>query len=205
MQRVAGKIALMFFGILGLAAVLRAQSPGVHYWHQGAMPPGAIGSRQLARGGPVAGYFQPVEITVPGGALISPAVDGRFDAPRPGAIKAGMLIGSVYRLQISGINLAAGQEVFPTIEIIDRTYAPVGMELRFPILVEISQEELRLALDGKFVTKVIYLEDPLGALPVGEDPQAPNWFDVKPGEDPLAVADFLGRPVAILPHRRPLA
>jgi uncharacterized repeat protein (TIGR01451 family) len=198
MRRFAGKVTLMIVVILGLAEILQAQQPGVHYWHQGAMPPGAIGSTQLARGGPVIGFFQPVEIKAPEGAMISPAVDGRFEPPKPGTLKAGMLIGSVYRLQISGIHLAAGLEVFPTVEIIDRTYAPVGMELRFPIPIEISQEELRLALDGKFVTKVIYLEDPLGALPAGENPLSQSWFDVKPGEDPLAIADFLGRPVAIL-------
>ncbi len=58
-----------------------------------------------------------------------------------------------------------------------------------------------MALDGKFVTRVIYLEDPHNALPV-RNPAGPGqsqtWFDVGPGRDPLAVADGLGRPVAIL-------
>jgi hypothetical protein len=189
---------MMLFGTLGLATILLAQQPSVHYWHQGAMPPGAIGSRQLTRGGPLPGFFQPVEIKAPSGALISLASDGRFDEPQPGSRKLGMLIGAVYRLRITGIHLAEGLEVFPTVEIIDRTYAPIGMELRFPIPIELSQEDLRLALDGKFVTRVIYLEDPRNALPARENPQAQEWFEAKPGQDPLAVADALGRPVAIL-------
>lgn len=189
---------MMLFWTFGLATMLSAQQPGVHYWHQGAMPPGAIGNRQLTRGGPLPGFFQPVEIKAPSGALISLASEGRFDEPQPGSRKLGLLIGAVYRLRITGIPLAEGLEVFPTVEIIDRTYAPIGMELRFPIPIELSREDLRLALDGKFVTRVIYLEDPRNALPARENAQAQEWFEVKPGQDPLAVADALGRPVAIL-------
>jgi uncharacterized repeat protein (TIGR01451 family) len=150
------------------------------------------------RGGPLPGFFQPVEIKAPSGALISLAAAGQFDESGQGSRKVGLLIGSVYRLRVSGIRLAAGLEVFPTVEIIDRTYAPIGMELRFPIPIELNQDDLRLALEGKFVTRVIYLENPRDALPVRENPQEQEWFDVKPGQDPLAVADALGRPVAIL-------
>jgi hypothetical protein len=55
-----------------------------------------------------------------------------------------------------------------------------------------------LALDGKFVTRVIYLENPRDALPVRDNLQGLAWFEAAPGQDPLAVADALGRPVAIL-------
>ena len=64
--------------------------------------------------------------------------------------------------------------------------------------VELTEEDLKLALAGKFVTRVIYLEDPRNALPVRDDPQEQTWFEAAPGQDPLAVADGLGRPVAIL-------
>ncbi len=183
---------------LGAAALLHAQQPDVHYWHQGVLPPGAIGSRQLQRGGPLPGFFQPVEIQVPPGAEISLAVAGRFDQPRPGSRKVGMLIGAVYRMRVTGIRLAEGAEVFPTIEIIDRLYAPLGQELRFPIPIDVTEADLKLALAGKFVTRVIYLEDPRHALPVRQVDKSQNWFDAAPGQDPLAVADGLGRPVAIL-------
>jgi hypothetical protein len=198
MQKVAGRVAVMLFVTLGLVSILLAEQPGVHYWDHGSVPPGAIGARQLTRGGPLPGFFQPVEIKAPSGASISLAADGQFDESRPGSRKVGMLIGQVYRLRVSGIHRAEGLEVYPTIEIIDRTYAPIGMELRFPIPIEITDEELRMALDGKFVTRVIYLEDPQNALPAAENPQSQEWFDVRPGQDPLAVADGLGRPVAIL-------
>ena len=144
------------------------------------------------------GFFQPVEIKAPPGALISLATADQFDLARPGPRKAGFLIGAVYRLRVTNIRLAEGLEVFPTIEVIDRLYAPCGQECHFAIPVELTEEDLKLAGDGKFVTRIIYVEDPHNALPARDNPQGQNWFEVAPGQDPLAVADGLGRPVAIL-------
>ncbi len=180
------------------AAAVNAAEPGVHYWHHGAMPPGAIGSRQLQRGGPLPGFFQPVEIKAPDGVLISLAVDGNFGPAQRAPLRAGFLIGQVYRLRVTNLPMLEGLEVFPTIEVIDRLYAPRGQQRRFAIPVELSEEDLKLALGGKFVTRVIYLEDPRKAVPIHEDPTGQNWFEVGPRRDPLAVADALGRPVAIL-------
>lgn len=194
---------MLAFWWLGMAAMLSAQQPGVHYWHQGIMPPGAIGSRQLQRGGPLPGFLQPVEIKAPGGTLVSLAVNNQFGEPRACPRKAGLLIGAVYRLRVTNIRLAEGAEVFPTIEVIDRLYTPVGQERRFAIPIEIAEDDLKLALAGKFVTRVIYLENPrdalpaLESLPTRDNPQT-NWYEAAPGQDPLAVADGLGRPVAIL-------
>lgn len=142
------------------------------------------------------GYFQPVEIKAPQGALISLAAEGRFDPVLSNPVLAGMLIAPVYRLRVTNIPLNEGFEVYPTLEVIDRTYPPEGQAARFPIVVELTQEDLELALSGRFVTRVIYLEEPLGALPILETDQ--RWFDVGPGDDPLRRADELGRPVAIL-------
>ncbi len=180
------------------AGPLAAQGPPVHYWHQGAMPPGAIGRLQLQRGGPLPGFFQPVEIKAPSGVLISLAEEGQFGRPENAPVLAGMLIGQVYRIRVMNIPLNPGLEVFPTIEVIDRVYAPPGQHERFPIVIDLNPGDLQLALEGKFVTRVIYLEDPRSALPVPEDPQGQGWFEVGPGRDPLAIADALGRPVAIL-------
>ena len=189
---------MLVLWFLGTAASLPAQSPSMHYLHHGVMPPGAIGSRQLQRGGPLPGFYQPVEIKAPSGASVSLAVDHQFEHPEPAPRNVGLLIGAVYRLRVMGIPLFAGLEVFPTIEIIDRLYAPPDQQARFAIPIDITAEELRLAADGKFVTRVIYLEDPRRALPARDDPQTQTWFEAAPGQDPLAVADGLGRPVAIL-------
>jgi hypothetical protein len=111
----------------------------------------------------------------------------------------GLAIGPVYRFRITEIPGHPGVEVFPTVEMIDRLYPPRGEGLRFPVPVELTQDELEMAADGRFVTRVIYVEDPKLALPVAEKPTSETrWFDVRPGEDPLVTADNLGRPIAIL-------
>jgi hypothetical protein len=195
-MRVAGRLLLM--SLLSLvAASAVAQQPPVHYQYPGSMPPGAIGAWQLQRGGPLPGYFQPVEIKAPAGASVSLAINGQFDAPQPSPVLAGLLIAPVYRVRVTGIPYHEGAEVFPTIELIDRTYPPPDQIWRFPIPVELTQEELELALAGKFVTRVIYLEDPESATPAQQG-SSQSWFDVAPGANPLQVADVLGRPVAIL-------
>jgi hypothetical protein len=84
------------------------------------------------------------------------------------------------------------------VEVIDRLYAPPGHTWRFPIPVQLTQDELEMAIAGKFVTRVIYVEDPDRALPHAQDFDEQSWFEAPPGSDPLMVADQMGRPVAIL-------
>ena len=45
----------------------------------------------------------PVEIEAPAGASVSLAVDDQFTPPTPAPLKAGMLIGSVYWMRVTGI------------------------------------------------------------------------------------------------------
>jgi hypothetical protein len=196
--RRAGIMAALVCLSLACGAVCFAQGQGVHYVHQGIMPPGAIGGRQLQRGGPLPGFFQPVEIKAPSGALVSLAEDGRFGQPQSAPRCVGLLIGQVYRLRVVNIPLNDDLELFPTIEIIDRLYAPADQALRFPIPIELSTEDLLLAARGQFVTRVIYLENPRDAFPERDDPNAQRMIDVGANRDPLADADALGRPVAIL-------
>jgi hypothetical protein len=110
-----------------------------------------------------------------------------------------MQIGPAYRFKVTEIPGHPGVEVFPTVEMVDRMYPPPGLALRFPVPVELTQEELEMAAEGRFVTRVIYVEDPQLALPVAERQDSETrWIEVRPGEDPLVTADGLGRPIAIL-------
>ncbi len=171
---------------------------GVHYPHGPWSPPGHVGRSALARGGPLLGYFQPVQVILPQGAAISLAAHGAFTEPTPAPLKAGLLIGQVYRLRISEIPGYPGEELFPTIELVDRLYPPPGLRWKFAIPIEIAQADLDAALAGRFVTRVVYLEDPENALPVQGDPLHPAWWDAAPRDNPLELADRLGRPVAIV-------
>lgn len=185
--------------LAGLAFVQAALAqPQGHYIHRADFPPGAIGYRQLQRSPHLPGYFQPVEIRAPGGTLVSLAGDAGFEEPVSNSLLAGMLIGPVYRCKVINLPLQPGVEIYPTIEVIDRLYPPPGQATRYPIPVELQLEELEAAARGQFVTRVIYLEQPDLASPVQDRKGAQRVFEVNPIDDPLEVADRLGRPMAIL-------
>jgi uncharacterized repeat protein (TIGR01451 family) len=168
----------------------------VHRLYRSDMPPGAIGARQVAHGQDRWGYVQPVRIIVPDGAIVSVASDGDFPLVTT-ELRAGLLLGQAYRLKVSNIPRHEDQEVYPSVEIIDRLHPPAGSKDRFPIPIEITQDDLELALAGGMVVRTIYLENPAAAFPEREADQQRS-FDVLPNEDPLHVADDLGRPMAIL-------
>ncbi|MCG8586931.1 MAG: hypothetical protein MI757_19680 [Pirellulales bacterium] len=182
------------------ARQLPAQDAGRHFLQTRNLSPGAIGRERLKRPGPVHGYFQPVEIHAPKGALVSVAMNGAFGKGQDKPIVAGMLIAHVYRLKVTNIPIPyqEGLEVYPTIEVIDRTYPPEGQRLRFPIMVDLTLADLRLATEGALVERYIYLEDTHTAAPVADSPTEQGWFEVADEENPLEVADQLGRPVAIV-------
>ena len=186
-------------GGFGSASVARAQARNsIHYFQSSRHPAGSVGQGQLLRGGPLAGYFQPVEIHAPPGAQISLVEHGTFAPPEAQPVKVGMLIGQVYRLRVTNIPARTGEEVYPTIEIINRLYPPPGQALRFPIPIVLTTRELHMALEGSYVTRVIYLEDPDKALPLAETNREQRYFELHSKEDPLQVADQMGKPMAIL-------
>ena len=180
-----------------LAATAAAQGPW-HYLNKADSPPGLIGQRQLERGGPLPGYFQPVEVRAPAGSLISIPSDASLAEPKQEKLLAGMLIGQVYRLRVANVPNHEGQEVFPTIEVIDRLYPPPGQAARFPIPIELTMEEISYALEGRYVLRVIYLEDVATAPAVRDEPGRQRYTDLAPGNDAMMAADRLGRPMAIL-------
>jgi hypothetical protein len=192
-------LSVVAAGVVSLtSSTAWGQRGSVHYFHSSDMPPGAIGRGQLLRGGPAPGHFQPVEITAPQGVLISPAVKGQFVEPRPDVLRAGMLLGETYRFRISNIPEHETEEVYPTVEVISRLHPPPGQETRFPIPIQLTREDLLLAASGRYVVRVIYLEDPATALPVAQTKGQQQLLDVPGGQDALRMADELGRPVAIL-------
>jgi uncharacterized repeat protein (TIGR01451 family) len=146
---------------------------------------------------PVRGYFQPVLIRTPEGTSLSCVASGQFSERFSSPMQIGMLIGCDYRLRITGIPFSPGKELFPTVTLIARTYPPQGQERDFPIIVNLTLDDLDLALAGRYITRVIYLENPNRALPVqtGGDEQLSH--DIQ-GGDPISAAATQGLPVAIV-------
>lgn len=173
------------------------------------LPPGAIGHRQLLRSDPLREYHsQPVRISAPDGGFIA-SFDGAEQSTAYGQLNVDLNVGDIYRYRVSEITGLGATELYPSIEVIDRLYPPAGREREFPIPVELSADDLKLAANGKYVTRVIYIEDPDDTFPyaesdTGEDKPTSDrnadqrYFEVPPGEDPYHVARVLGRPVAIL-------
>ncbi|QDU74702.1 hypothetical protein Pan97_17150 [Bremerella volcania] len=208
MKRIELKKLLLMaaFVVLAAADVAKAQSGLVPLYTE-RLNPGTIGQFQNMKGRGIPGYSQPIKMVLPEGAKIAPVIGDAFADDQPAPQTYGCLIGAVYRFRVTQIPFRPGAELFPSVEVIDRTYPPAGMELQFPIPIHITQEELQYALQGKFVTRVIYLENPRTAIPNAYEPGFQPWFEVEPGTDPVVTADSLGRPVAILRlgSRRPTA
>lgn len=197
MIRIALLTVPLAAGLLPTDTLLAQRRP-VHHRYQGHWPPGTIGNYQLRGDASRRGYFQPVEIQAPEGAMLAMASGGQFEPAQPAPRKVGLQLGSVYRFQVTRIPLREGAEVFPSIELIDRLHPPEGAKWRFPVVVQLTREDLDLALEGRYVMRVIYVENPATALPVRQDPRLQRYFEVRPDADPVHVADQLGRPIAIL-------
>lgn len=168
-----------------------------HRVFSGDMPPGVIGQARLMGGGPVACYYQPVAFSGPQGVQFTLPENGTF-AAGDASLQAGLKVGAIYRFRITGIPLLPGAELYPTVEVIDRTYPPPGMAHRYPIPINLDQEDLEAALEGRMVTRVILLEDPQTAIAVATEPTTSRAIDIAEYQDALEVADRFGRPVAIV-------
>lgn len=184
-----------------LCSQLLAQTPRlpkVHYFLNANEAPGVVAGAQVARGMPGVGTFTAVSISGPNQLQVALAQDGAFLHPLDAPVVTGMLVGAVYRLRVTNIPFRPGEELYPTVEIIDRINPPAGREHRFPIPVVLTEEDLRLALQGALVTRVIYLEDSEVAEPRAAEPGSQRTVEVGPADNALQMADQLGRPVAIL-------
>ena len=106
-------------------------------------------------------------------------------------------MGSIYRIKISDLPDFPGAELYPTVELIDRLHPPRGREIEFAIPILLTAEEIAMALEGRLVTKVIYLEQPDRAAPVRNTNAARNRV-AEPRENLLAIADEAGRPMVIV-------
>ena len=172
-----------------------AQQP--HFLQNAYQPPGHVGQQQAARSPYFQGYVQPVEFQVPEGATVAVADNETFQE-HVTRVKAGLLVGQIYRFKIGNIPRKLGAELYPSVEVINRLYPPEGLKERFPIPVQVTQRDIEHALSGRMVVRVIYLEDPKRAYPEKDDPSEQRTIQALPEEDPLHLADSMGRPMAIL-------
>ncbi len=167
-----------------------------HPLYHRTLPPGGIWKSPAATA-MQRGAFQPVAFSGPGTTQFSLPQAGGLTAADE-RLMAGLMVGAIYRFRVSNIPNAPGAEVYPTVELIGRTYPPPGLETSFPIPINLSETDLEAALEGSLVTRVIYLEDPQTAPPIATEPTDPTPIDLTSDQDALATADALGRPIAVV-------
>ncbi len=191
-------LAVCFSGSAQAQSIYRPLPEQNHPLMRDHFPPGEIGAIQLQRKPELRGLWQAVEIRGPKGMRVNMADAGRFAPELPETARIAVMIGSVYRIRITGIANEPEVELFPTLEVIDRTHPPAEREHRFPIPIEIDEDDLADAARGEMIMRVIYLEDNQIAEPVDTSGKPQRVLDLKPHQDALRMADQLGRPVAIL-------
>ncbi len=190
-------LTIVLSGQFADTALAQYKTARRHDFKNARLPAGTIGKLVQQQHPELIGVMQPVLIKVPEGASVAVAEGAGFSYGTVNATLASLQVGETYRLKVSNIPNQYG-DVYPTIELIDRLHPPPGKELRYPIPIQLTEEELSMALRGKYVTRVIYVEDPRRALAVRDLPDSQRYFEVMSHEDPYRVASRLGRPVAIL-------
>lgn len=171
-------------------------------------PPGTAAQWAVNAGRVAPGSFQPVKVVLPAAGKVTfyESIDRPVELAAPA--QAGLLVGRMYRLKISGLEEFSGIDFYPSIELIDRLHPPTGREEDFPVDFEFTIEEFEWAAAGRLITKVIYLEQP-DRIPQLLLDQSSRITTIEPSRNVLAEADSLGRPVAIVrlggrtpdPHR----
>ena len=179
----------------------QALQPVRHNLIRGDMPPGMAAQFYQVSDPALRGHVQPVQLVAPTDTTIEIGdAASNFGQARTSQMSIGMAVGYVYRFKLSNLPVlnAVGESLYPSIEVFGKLSPPAGLEKDFPIQVVVTQDDIELALTGRMVTRVIYLEDPRGDLPHLHTTTDQPSIDVPRGQDPLRAAEQMGRPMAIL-------
>ena len=164
---------------------------------RGSEAPGRLAFKRLLTEPQLANWTQPVQFIVADGGQVS-YFDGAGYQPVDLNARLGMRVGPVYRLKLESVFRGVPKTVYSTVEMLDRLYAPSNLVTKYPVKIVLTPEEIDQAHSGSMVTKVIYLEDPLTALPFNQPFDHLETVDLGQSQDPFIVADRMGRPMAIV-------
>ena len=163
------------------------------------LSPGLAGQWASLAGKGSGNWSQPLRIILDGEGDVSVfhSRPVQETTPQASPIQLGVSVGHLYRLRISNMPGLPGVEVYPTIEIIDRLHPPAGKKHDFPIPVQIASDDIESAINGKLVTRVVYVEQPQLAAPFELD-DSTRVRTLLPAQNVLQQADRYGRPVVIV-------
>ncbi|MCA9040549.1 MAG: DUF11 domain-containing protein [Planctomycetaceae bacterium] len=189
-------LVLALWGTVWLGLVphsLFAQQDRYYPLNQNA-PTGRAAHWAANTGRPRPPYMQPVQVHLPTTGEVT--FYGAESQAEASPAMAGLYVGSVYRLQLSGMPGYPGTKLYPTIEMIDHLHPPAGQELEYPVEIEVTEEEIEHVLAGGLVSKVIYLEQPQFAVPLIQETPAPTQR-LQAQMNILKEADRVGRPMLL--------
>jgi hypothetical protein len=193
-------IACLLTSLLFAGSTLQVQAQQRHEFVRGDMPPGMAAQLYQMSDRSLAGHTQAVQLVAPGETVIEIG-DGQgvFSGGKATQMSVAMGLGFVYRFKLSNLPIPGMErrELYPSIEVIGKLNPPAGMESQFPVQVVVTRSDLKLALKGQMITRIIYLEDPRGPLPHRHRESVQPSFDVSSDQDPLRAAEKLGQPMAI--------
>lgn len=144
------------------------------------------------------GYIQPVRFVLDGEAQASIFYGPQVKEAALGSpAQVGLMVGHMYRIKVTNLPDKPGIEIFPTIELIDRLHPPAGQRDNFPVPVNITLDDVELALAGNLVTRVVYVEQPQIAAPYELD-RTTVTQNLQKLDNAVVEADRRGRPIAIV-------
>ena len=159
------------------------------------VPPGTWG-QWVQTAGRVNGFeFQSVSVKLPSTGTVTWFVGSRDEVQITANAK--LAVAQSYRLKLSDIPEFPGIELYPSIELIDRLHPPAGHADKFSMPLSFTIDEIDAAIQGRMITKVVYLEQPQLALPF-ELSGDTAVRTVQPRANLIEEADKAGRPLAII-------
>jgi hypothetical protein len=190
-------------GIVLLAAAGEASAQQRHYPLDQNTPPGVYGAWSGWQQHHLPQQLQAVRVILPTeGTVIFYSSARQKPLVRATPAQAAIALGHTYRLEIQVPNPNrfdrenAEISLYPTIELVDVLHPPEGLEEEFPIPIAITEEEIALALEGRMVTKVVYLEPASAANPLTIHQRNPT-HQVSARSNVIEEADLRGRPMLI--------
>ncbi len=191
-------IVALAFTTLPVACGQAPMPPVAHALSDANQAPGVAGFQALIGNPQWAAQIQPVRVRVPDDAQVQIWNGAAFVPGHHPEPVVGLAVGPVARFEVNFQRPTGPLAVYPSIELINRLTPPAGLELRFPVEVVLTMDDLVQASEGRMVTRVVYLENPETALPFRQLAGEQAFLDISEEEDPLAVASRLGRPMAIV-------
>jgi uncharacterized repeat protein (TIGR01451 family) len=159
------------------------------------VPPGTW-SDWVRASGRVAGLeFQSVRVELPSTGRVTWFLGSAEETQEAAQVR--LAVGHTYRVRLSDMPEFPGIELFPSIEMLDRLHPPLGHADTFPIPLTFTIEELEAVVEGRMLTKVVYLEQPQLALPF-ELTTDTAVRGVSAQSNLIEEADKAGRPLALI-------